>query len=90
MRSLLATLLVLSACVSTPEPLPTPVETKPAPPPPKVLAEAPTLRLPEWARPTAYTLNVRVIPGEDGFSGEMALMAAFEQNNKDLTRVSGN
>jgi glutamate synthase (NADPH/NADH) large chain len=26
----------------------------------------------------------------DGFSGEMALMAAFESNNKDLTRVSGN
>jgi glutamate synthase (ferredoxin) len=26
----------------------------------------------------------------DGLSGEMALMAAFEMNNKDLTRVSGN
>jgi glutamate synthase (ferredoxin) len=26
----------------------------------------------------------------DGLSGEMALMAAFESNNKDLTRVSGN
>jgi glutamate synthase (NADPH) large chain len=26
----------------------------------------------------------------DGLSGELALMAAFEQNNKDLTRVSGN
>ncbi len=26
----------------------------------------------------------------DGLSGEMALMAAFEQNNLDLSRVSGN
>ncbi len=26
----------------------------------------------------------------DGLSGELALMAAFESNNKDLTRVSGN
>jgi glutamate synthase (ferredoxin) len=26
----------------------------------------------------------------DGLSGEMALMAAFEQNNLDLARVSGN
>jgi glutamate synthase (ferredoxin) len=26
----------------------------------------------------------------DGLSGELALMAAFEQNNRDLTRVSGN
>jgi glutamate synthase (ferredoxin) len=26
----------------------------------------------------------------DGLGGEMALMAAFEQNNLDLTRVSGN
>jgi glutamate synthase (ferredoxin) len=27
---------------------------------------------------------------QEGLSGEMALMAAFEQNNRDLTRVSGN
>ena len=26
----------------------------------------------------------------DGLSGELALMAAFEQNNHDLARVSGN
>jgi hypothetical protein len=26
----------------------------------------------------------------EGLSGELALMAAFEQNNKDLTRVTGN
>jgi hypothetical protein len=26
----------------------------------------------------------------DGLGGEMALMAAFEQNNRDLARVSGN
>jgi glutamate synthase (ferredoxin) len=26
----------------------------------------------------------------DGLGGELALMAAFEQNNRDLTRVSGN
>ncbi len=72
MRSSLATLLVLSACVTTPEPAPTPVESKPAPAPaPKVLAEAPKLRLPQWAKPLAYELNVRVIPGEDGFSGEL-------------------
>ena len=76
MRSSFATLLVLAACVSTPEPVPTPVEAKPAPAPapaPKVLAEAPTLRLPQWAKPLSYELEIRVIPGEEDFSGEMKI-----------------
>jgi alanyl aminopeptidase len=69
MRSALALSLLLCGCVTPPAPAPTPPPAAPVRP----LAEAPKLRLPDWARPISYALEVRVIPGEEDFSGEVRI-----------------
>jgi alanyl aminopeptidase len=74
MRTLLAILALSAGCATAPEATPTPAEAKPAAaPPPKALAEAPKLRIPQWEKPTEVTVNLRVIPGEDTFQGDITI-----------------
>ncbi|MBK7865350.1 MAG: M1 family metallopeptidase, partial [Archangiaceae bacterium] len=72
MRLSLVILFVISACATTPQPAPEPVKAAPAPAPEPKLA-VPTLRLPEGARPVKQSIEVKVVPGEERFSGVVTL-----------------
>ncbi len=76
MRRLLLIVLAAAACKTAPEPAPEPkaeAAQKPPPPPPEPKLEAPKLRLPDGARPTAQAIDVRVLPGEERFSGTVTI-----------------
>ena len=64
MRRLLLLLVLAAACRTAPVPLPAPGAVDLAPP---------GLRLPDSVRPLAYALDLRVVPGEDTFSGEVRI-----------------
>lgn len=74
----LALLFLAAACATAPEPAPepepelAPAPPKPAPAPEPVL-EAPALRLPDGARPLRQSIDLRVIPGDDKFTGSVSI-----------------
>ena len=71
-RLLLASLLSFAACKTTPEPAPAEKST-PVPVSAERKLEAPKLRLPAGVRPTTHRLDVRVVPGEETFTGKISI-----------------
>ncbi len=68
--------LTLVACQSAPQPKPDePAKPEPAPAPvaPEPKLEAPGVKLPAGARPLAQAIDVRVVPGEETFSGTVTI-----------------
>jgi alanyl aminopeptidase len=76
-QTLAVIFLCAAACKTAPEPAPEPqpaaVEAQAAAPVPEPKLEAPKLRLPEGARPLKQAIEVRVVPGEERFSGTVSL-----------------
>jgi alanyl aminopeptidase len=77
-RALVVLTIALAACKSAPEPKPEAEAVEPAPAPqpapaPEPQLEAPKLRLPEGARPLSQAIELRVVPGDDTFSGSVTL-----------------
>jgi cytosol alanyl aminopeptidase len=95
MKRLLPALMLLAACKSAPVPAPQAEEKKSTPAPAERALEAPKLRLPAGVKPTGYTLDVRVVPGEENLTGtivaQLELSSATDilwLNARDITPTS--
>ena len=69
MRSFASSLLLVTACATTPTVV-APPAVPPAPAPLVIKAiEPPPMRLPDGVRPTGYRLALVILPGEERFTG---------------------
>jgi cytosol alanyl aminopeptidase len=74
MRALaLAVVLSLVSCKTAPEPAPAAEKSTPVPVASAPALVAPKLRLPAGVRPTHHRLDLRVVPGEETFTGKISI-----------------